>query len=69
MSQLTTHILDTSKGNKLHITVILFQQHNNEWENIAAGKTNSDGRIPDLLQAESVLSSTYKLSLKQRPFW
>ena len=71
MSQLTTHILDTSKGKPAAgITVILFQQHNNEWGNIAAGKTNSDGRIPDLLQAESVLSSgTYKLRFETKTYF
>jgi 5-hydroxyisourate hydrolase len=56
MSQLTTHILDTSLGKPAAgIAVQLEQFALNKWQRIAAGKTNSDGRISDLLPNEMIL--------------
>lgn len=50
MSQLTTHVLDTSAGKPgKNIAVQLMQQANETWLAIANGITNNDGRIPDLL--------------------
>ena len=44
MSQLTTHILDTSSGiPAAGIAVTLFVLHEKEWLQLAAGITNSDG--------------------------
>ena len=49
-SPITTHILDTSTGKPAeNVTVKLFVHTNNEWQLIAQGKTNSDGRITDWL--------------------
>ncbi|QHV94192.1 hydroxyisourate hydrolase [Spirosoma endbachense] len=62
MSQLTTHILDTTQGKPaVAVSVVLYQQQR-EWTEIARGITNSDGRISDLLPNEAVLpTGTYKL--------
>ncbi len=50
MSQITTHILDTTKGKPaLGVIIILYQGGNDEWKELARSVTNSDGRIPDLL--------------------
>lgn len=69
MSQLTTHVLDTSIGKPgQHINVKLLQleagnaQHPADWQLITQGVTDADGRIGDLLPAEKLLNpGTYKL--------
>src|SRR5215208_7780969 len=49
MSKITTHILDTSTGRPAEgITIILYHGSNDQWEEIARAKTNSDGRAPEL---------------------
>ncbi len=56
MSQLTTHILDTTKGKPAPgVTVILYQGGNDEWTEITRGITNADGRIPNLLKKDVLL--------------
>jgi hydroxyisourate hydrolase len=63
MSQVTTHVLDTSAGKPgKNISVQLMQNENNEWISIAQGVTNADGRVADLLPEEKNLSAgTYKI--------
>ena len=57
MSQITTHILDTSKGKPaadVHIMLQKFEYHDN-WQQIAEGQTNADGRLPGLLPDHIIL--------------
>jgi len=63
MSQLTTHILDTSIGKPAEgVTVLLEMNQNGEWKKIAGGITNPDGRIMDLVAAdESLQPGSYRL--------
>ena len=63
MSQLTTHILDTTIGQPARaVEVELFQQAGDEWISLSKRITNSDGRIPDLLADDIVLApGNYKL--------
>ena len=63
MSQLTTHVLDTSIGKPgKDMTIKLMQRHSDSWQTIAQGITNADGRISDLLPAEKKLEpGNYKL--------
>ncbi|WP_254244822.1 hydroxyisourate hydrolase [Hymenobacter sp. BRD67] len=50
MSQITTHILDTTKGRPAAgVTITLHEPAGEGWREIARGVTNADGRIPDLL--------------------
>ncbi|RYY91039.1 MAG: hydroxyisourate hydrolase [Chitinophagaceae bacterium] len=51
MSQLTTHVLDTSIGKPGRDISIRLQAPSGEsaWQTIAQGITNADGRIADLL--------------------
>lgn len=50
MSQITTHILDTSIGKPAEgVSIILEHFLKGRWEKIANGRTNIDGRISDLL--------------------
>ena len=73
MSQITTHILDTTKGRPAQgVTIILFKGETHSqlaideykadrsafgWIEIARGITNSDGRITDLLNIDIVLQT------------
>lgn len=63
MSQITTHILDTTLGKPAAgVTIILSAQDGETWHELARGETNSDGRIKDLLPADRILApGTYKL--------
>ena len=71
MSQLTTHVLDTSNGKPAEgVTIILYQQHREEWKQFTVGVTNADGRIPDLLQKDIVLESgVYKIKFETKEYF
>lgn len=56
MSQITTHVLDTAAGKPgRDISVRLMSKSNDEWQTIAQGITNADGRISDLLPSGKIL--------------
>ena len=63
VSQITTHVLDTSTGIPgKDISIRLQAFRDNVWQTIAQGITNKDGRIPDLLPQERNLKpDTYKM--------
>ena len=71
MSQITTHILDTSKGNPAqNVIIILSQRINDEWNELARGITNADGRIPNLLAAETMLEfGIYKMKFETKLYF
>ena len=71
MSQLTTHILDTTQGKPANnVGVILYQLNNGTWEKITGGVTNKDGRIPDLLKEEIRMElGTYKLRFETQSYF
>lgn len=51
MSQITTHILDTSIGQPaVGVSIQLQIKTNDGWQQLAEGVTNADGRILNLLQ-------------------
>ena len=70
MSQLTTHILDTTKGKPAAgVSITLFCQHS-DWEELTSGITNADGRITDLLAPDIVLPlGIYKLKFETQPYF
>lgn len=63
MSQITTHILDTSKGKPAGgVNIILEKKTTDKWVEIGNGTTNSDGRLPGLLTDDTFLEvGTYRL--------
>jgi 5-hydroxyisourate hydrolase len=71
MSQLTTHILDTTKGKPAqNVTIILYKNNNNNFVEIASGITNADGRIPDLLPKELLLENgIYKIKFDTQSYF
>jgi 5-hydroxyisourate hydrolase len=49
-SPITTHVLDLSRGKPADgIEVILHAREDGNWKELARAKTNSDGRVEDLL--------------------
>ena len=71
MSQITTHILDTSRGKPAAgILVKLYAANGPGWQEIGSGETNKDGRITDLLQKETVVSTgIYKLRFETASYF
>ncbi|HEX7846499.1 MAG TPA: hydroxyisourate hydrolase [Chitinophagaceae bacterium] len=71
MSQITTHILDTTKGKPAEgITIILYHGENDEWTEMARGKTNADGRIADLLKKDALLQyGIYKMRFETKDYF
>ena len=71
MSTISTHILDTSKGTPAqNVEVVLYQQQDENWNEIAKGVTNSDGRIPDLLSKETIIEpGVYKLKFDTKEYF
>jgi 5-hydroxyisourate hydrolase len=71
MSQITTHILDTTKGKPAAgVTILLYQQQAADWRELSQGQTNADGRIPDLLDPDTVLEpGIYKLKFLTRQYF
>lgn len=64
MSQLTTHVLDTSKGKPAWgIAVILYEQVAGESIEVSRGITNREGRLNNLLlEDEELVPGVYKMT-------
>ena len=71
MSQITTHILDTTRGKPAQgVTIALYHQAGSEWTEIALGTTNTDGRIADLLPKDKLLAAgIYKLYFETQVYF
>ncbi len=71
MSQLTTHILDTTTGLPARgVSIVLFRKHNGNWQELAKGVTNNDGRIPDLLKKDLILEKDiYKMRFETKDYF
>lgn len=71
MSQITTHVLDTSKGKPaVGIVVILYRGEQGLWAEIARSATNNDGRVMDLLPKETLLEiGIYKLRFETKDYF
>ena len=63
MSQITTHVLDVSAGRPgRDIGIRLMNKPGKDWQTIAQGITNSDGRVSDLLPSGKILTpGIYKM--------
>ncbi|MCW3106642.1 MAG: uraH [Segetibacter sp.] len=70
MIQITTHILDTTKGKPAVGVTIELYAHENDWIEIAKGVTNKDGRIGDLLPLGEVLpEGMYKMKFLTKEYF
>ena len=63
MSGITTHVLDTSRGQPAGgVPVTLEIEAAGGWKLVGKGTTNADGRISDLVSAEvSIMPGVYRL--------
>ena len=71
MSQITTHVLDTSQGKPAAgIAISLYRHILDGWDVIAKGITNADGRISDLLIKEVTLpTGMYKMQFETAAYF
>ncbi len=71
MSQVTTHILDTTRGRPAAgVTISMYKKAGMEWVDVAAGITDSDGRIKDLLKPDVLLPmGTYKMKFSTKEYF
>lgn len=71
MSQITTHILDTSLGRPAKgIKINLEERSGTEWKILGSGVTNDDGRIGDLLANDVKLKhGIYRMTFEVKPYF
>lgn len=71
MSQITTHILDTSKGRPAAgIRISLYSGTNDEWTPLSWGLTDNDGRLRDLVKTDEPLQKgIYKLRFETKEYF
>jgi 5-hydroxyisourate hydrolase len=65
MSQITTHVLDSSLGRPAAgVPVILEIQKAGGWQEISKGATDVDGRLRHLLEPGVMLAGIYRLTFE-----
>jgi len=71
MSQVTTHILDTTRGlPAASVSITLYEKAGLEWIEVASGITDHDGRIKDLLKPNILLPmGTYKMHFAVKEYF
>jgi 5-hydroxyisourate hydrolase len=71
MTKITTHILDTSRGIPApNVPVVLYKQHDDYWDVIAANNTNKDGRISEFSDENGHLTpGIYKLKFETKEYF
>jgi 5-hydroxyisourate hydrolase len=71
MSQITTHVLDTTRGLPAqNLPITLFAQTSDGWAELAYGVTNADGRIASLLAEDVVLAAgVYRMHFSTKPYF
>ncbi|MDH3710114.1 MAG: hydroxyisourate hydrolase [Cyclobacteriaceae bacterium] len=71
MSQITTHVLNTSKGRPAQgITIKLQEYKDQQWFTIGEGITNSDGRVSDLLNGDTLLDpGSYRMHFQLKSYF
>lgn len=69
-SPITTHVLDTAKGRPATGVAVILSvlEQDGSWKEIASGKTDSDGRISDLLPAGELAVGSYQLCFQTGPY-
>ncbi len=64
MTQITSHILDTSQGAPAaSVLITLMQQQDDDWLMLGSGDTDADGRVADFTgEVEALAAGIYKLT-------
>jgi len=71
MTQITSHILDTSRGLPAQgVFITLAQQQDENWVTLGSAKTNDDGRVSDFIGNDKVLAAgVYKLTFSLSDYY
>jgi len=71
MTQITSHILDTSRGRPAQgVLIQLTQQQDDSWVMLGSAKTNEDGRVSDFVGSDKVLAAgVYKLTFSLSDYY
>jgi 5-hydroxyisourate hydrolase len=70
MSDITTHVLDTSIGQPAAgVPVTLAIEKAGRWKELSSGATDTDGRLRHLLAPGSLVNGTYRLSFETRAYF
>ena len=69
-SPITTHVLDTHLGRPAAgVAVTLFKKADDNWQEIASGITNRDGRITDWLEGQERETGIYQIRFATAPYF
>ena len=70
MSQITTHVLDTSLGRPAAgVPVALEIQKTGGWQEISRGATDADGRLRHLLEPGALVAGIYRLTFETHAYF
>lgn len=70
MSSISTHVLDTSRGKPATgVPVSLQKASGEQWEMVAHGITNEDGRIPDLHGPKALSAGRYQMTFDTKTYF
>jgi 5-hydroxyisourate hydrolase len=71
MSQITTHVLNTALGAPAKGVPVLLEQMepSKQWKELSRKKTNSDGRVTDLLPEGKLAKGTYRLTFDTKSYF
>jgi 5-hydroxyisourate hydrolase len=70
MSQITTHVLDTSLGRPAAgVQVTLEIQKGGGWKDISRGATDADGRLRHLLEPGALVEGIYRLTFETQAYF
>ena len=71
MSQITTHVLDTSLGRPAaNVPVILEAQiAGGAWKELSRGSTDSDGRLKDFAAGKTLEAGRFRLTFDTRAYF
>ncbi len=68
-SPLTSHVLDTARGRPATGLAVEVHKMGTDWEPIATGETNADGRVPALLTDDQFSAGTYRVTFHTGPWF
>lgn len=70
MSPITTHVLDTARGQPAAGIAVLLEQCDGSWREIGRGVTDADGRCRTLLlDSHTLAAGQYRLTFETRPYF
>lgn len=71
MSEITTHVLDTSIGRPAAgVPVVLeFESTAGNWTEIGRGATNAEGRLAKLVSTETLVQGIYRLTFETEAYF